>query len=312
MWPKVLSGLAFASSVQLIALFVGVASVCFGTSARAALQVTASSEADHHLVLSQQPASIQAELVGLAENDVPVFDTAQCANLGGRLIERARSRAMTMDVIVARYNLVNVWTGNLCAGKTDVMPASGEATSWLEELAGLSRTEDGAGFIDARKRLAEVLVFGAPGVSSDLRRAQEYLVEEARRDSGMLLYSAYMAERGLVGAPDRDRALALIRQAAERGNEDGEALLAQAYELGLGVARDEAGAFARYERLSKKVRPTVWFRIGLMLLDGRGTKADPCRAKKFLELATHGWTPIPAAKEYLSKIGDQVRCPAPG
>jgi len=282
------------------------------TSARAELRVTVSNDTDHRLELSRLPASFQAELVRLTANDIPMFDVAKCETLGSRHITLARATDLNMDVIVARYNLVNMWTDNLCSGKTDVMPKGTEAMAWLEELAGLSRQEDGAPFIDARRRLAEVLVFGAPGIEPDLARAQTYLAEEAKRDPSMLLFAAHMSEQGLATTPDRARSLALIREAADRGNADARALLAQAQELGLEIARDEAAAAAQYEQLSRAVVPPVWFRLGRMLLEGRGVKADPCRARELLQLAAeHAFAPVPVAREYLDKVPDQKQCPAP-
>ncbi|MBU6190948.1 MAG: hypothetical protein KGR68_16645 [Betaproteobacteria bacterium] len=297
--------------MRILLLLSCLVSLSLITSARAELRVTVSNEPDQRLVLSRLPASFQAELVGLAENDVPMFDVAKCETLGSRHITLARATDPNMDVIVARYNLVNMWTNNLCGGTTDVMPTGTEAKAWLEELAGLSRQEDGAPFIDARRRLAEVLVFGAPGVEPDLARAQTYLADEAKRDPSMLLFAAHMAERGLATSPDRARSLALIREGAARGNADARALLAQAQELGLDVAQDEAAAAAQYEQLSRATVPPVWFRLGRMLLDGRGVKADPCRAREFLQLAAeHAFTPVPVAREYLDQISDQKKCPA--
>jgi hypothetical protein len=298
--------------MRILAILSGLIFLSLIPPARAELRVTVSTAPDHRLVLSQLPASFQAELVGLAENDIPIFDVAKCETLGSRHITLARATELNMDVIVARYNLVNMWTNNLCGGKTDVMPTGSEAKTWLEELAGLSRQEDGAPFIDARRRLAEVLVFGAPGVEPDLARAQTFLAAEAKRDTSMLLFAAHMAERGLATSPDRTRALVLVREAADRGNAEARALMAQARELGLDIARDEAAAAAQYEQLSRTVVPPVWFRLGRMLLEGRGVKADPCRAREFLQLAAeHAHTPVPVAREYLDRIRDQKLCPAP-
>lgn len=297
--------------MRILALLSGLIFLSLITSARAELRVTVSSEPDQRLVLSRLPTSFDAELVGLAENDIPMFDVVKCETLGSRHITMARATDLNLDVIVARYNLVNMWTNNLCGGKTDVMPTGTEAKAWLEELAGLSRQEDGAPFIDARRRLAEVLVFGAPGVEPDHARAQSYVAEEAKRDPSMLLFAAYMAEHGLGSTPDRARSLGLIREAADRGNAEARALLAQAQELGLDMARDEAAAAAQYEQLSRAVMPPVWFRLGRMLLEGRGVKADPCRAHEYLQLAAeHASAPVPVARQYLDRITDQTQCPA--
>lgn len=282
----------------------------FVTSARAELGITISDEAPHRIVLSRVPASPDAELEGLTGDDVPMFNVARCDTLGSRLIGQARASALNMDAIVARYNLVNMWSGNLCGGKTDVMPKAAEAMAWLDELAGLSRAEDGAPFIDARQRLAEVLVFGAPGIEPDLARAQAYVADEGRHDPAMLLFAAFMAELGLAGTPDAARALALIRESADRGNADASALLAQAEELGLGISRDEAAAAKRYEQLSRFTSPPVWFRLGLMLREGRGVKEDQCRARHLLQnAAEHPSAPVRVARDYLDRTTDHRPCP---
>jgi hypothetical protein len=302
----------FRDGMRSMALLACVASGIFVTSARAELGVAVSKEADHRLMLSRLPASVEAELEGLTGDDVPMFNVVRCDTLGSRLIGQARASELNMDVIVARYNLVNMWSGNLCGGKTDVMPTGEEAKSWLDELAGLSRQEDGAPFIDARRRLAEVLIFGAPGVEPDLPRAQAYIAGESKRDPEMLLFAAYMAGRGLGGTADPARYVSLIREAADRGNVDASALLAQALELGEGVKRDERAAVARYEEISRYVMPPIWFRLGLMLKDGRGVKADPCRARDFLTLAAeHNSASVPAARAYLEEISAGRSCPKP-
>lgn len=278
-------------------------------SARAELGVGVSSDAEQRLMLAQTPP-MQAELVGLADNDVPLFGPADCATLGARHLETARSGALNIEAIVSRYNIVKVWTGNLCAGGSDVSVQAGEARAWLDELAGLRRAEDDAAFIDARRLFAEMLVFGAPGLAPDYVEARRYLTQEAVSDPAMLLYLAFLAENGLGGSPDPDQALQYLRSASARGVAEAETLLAQASELGLlGLTRDEADAVARYERLTASINPPVWFRLGRMLLDGRGAPRDPCRARELLERArSHAWAPIPAAGRYLDQIRQEGLC----
>lgn len=279
-------------------------------SAHAELGIGVSSDADHRLLLVQASSAMQAELIGLADNDVPLFGPADCSTLGARRLETARSLALNIEVIVARYNIVNVWTGNLCPQGSDVSVQAAEARAWLEELAGLRRAEDGAPFIDARRRFAEVLVFGAQGLAPDYVEARRYLSEEAVADPSMLLYLAFLAENGLGGPRDLEQALVYVRGASARGVTEAETLLAQASELGsLGLARNEADAVARYERLAESVNPPAWFRLGRMLLDGRGAPPDPCRARELLERArSHAWNPIPEAGQYLDRIREQGLC----
>lgn len=279
--------------------------------ARAELRLTPSTDAGQVLVLSQGPAAVQAELIGLNENEVPLFGPADCATLSAKHLQTARTDELSLDVIIARYNIINVWTGNLCPGATlSLQPA--EARAWLDELAGLRRAEDGAPFIDARRRLAEALTFGAPGVAPDYAEARRYLQEESPSDPAMLLYLAYLTEHGLGGPRDEAQTLQLLRRASARGNPDADTLLAQASELGLlGLERNEAEAFARYSQLAQSVNPPVWFRLGRMLLDGRGAPRDPCRAQDLLARAqTHVWSPIPQARPYLDDITQRGLCPA--
>jgi hypothetical protein len=223
----------FGVAVFLLALALAV------PSARAELGVGVSSDAEHRLMLAQTPPSMQAELIGLADNDVPLFGPADCATLGARQLETARSGALSLEVIVSRYNIVKVWTGNLCTDGSDVSVQAGEARAWPDELAGLRRAEDGAAFIDARRLFAEMLVFGAPGLAPDYVEARRYLTAEAVADPTMLLYLTFLAENGLGGQPDPDQALQYLQSASARGVAEAEALLAQASELGLlGLARD--------------------------------------------------------------------------
>ncbi len=184
--------------------------------ARAELRVALSNDVEHHLLLRQAPPAMQAELMGVGENDTPLFGPADCATLGARRLETARADALSLEVIIARYNIVNVWTGNLCPESSDVSVQPAEAREWLDELAGLRRAEDGAPFIDARRRLAEVLTFGAPGVAPDHAEARRYLMKESEADPIMLLYLAHLTENGLGGPPDQAQTLQHLRRASER------------------------------------------------------------------------------------------------
>lgn len=279
--------------------------------ARAEFGVVVSDEADHRLVLARAAPSVQAELTGLTDADVPMFGPADCRTLVARQLKTARSSEIDMRVIVARYNLVAAWTDNLCAGGGDVGVDSAEARAWADDLAGLRRAEDGAPFIHARRFLAEALVFGAPGFPPDYAAARRFATQEAATDPAMLLVVAYLDENGLGAPADAAKAEAHLRSAAARGERDAEALLAQASELGLsGAPKDEAGAFARYERLAEGVvDPPVWFRLGLMLRDGRGAPRDPCRAEDLLERArSHASSPVSAAGPALDELRRRGLC----
>ncbi|MEQ1619727.1 MAG: tetratricopeptide repeat protein [Terricaulis sp.] len=291
--------------------------VCSSATAHAELKVVVSPDGDHRLALANAPDDLQAELVGFAEGDIPMFDQVDCATIGARLLPQARED-LSIETIVARYNLINVWTGNLCPG-TPIQGLQGEETrDWLIEIAGLRRAEDGAPFLEAQDRLLEMYIFGAPGVEPDPVAAREYLAGEAARahlagdaagDPRTSLHIAYMRQHGIGEPADEAGTIPLLRRAALAGSAEARALLAQASELGLGMPRDEAAAFAQYTELARGVWPTVWYRLGLMLRDGRGVAADPCAARRWLErAATHSWSPVPAMREALASIAAE-NCP---
>jgi hypothetical protein len=75
----------------------------------------------------------------------PLMEPAPCATLGSQMIENARSTQLNLETFIARYNLVNLWLGNLCHGKSDVLPTPAEAKAWLFkhsvlEIAGKRRS----------------------------------------------------------------------------------------------------------------------------------------------------------------------------
>lgn len=270
--------------------------------AHAELNVIVSAGGDHRLVLANAPDEVQAELTGFAEGDIPFFDRVDCASIAARLLPQAR-RELSIETIVARYNLINVWTGNLCPGAAIQGLQGEEARDWLIEIAGLRRAEDGAPFLEAQDRLLEMYIFGAPGVEPDPIAARVYMAAEANMDSRRWLYLSYLHQHGLGGPVDAAAAVSALALAAQAGSPEARALLAQASELGQGMPRDEAGAFAQYNELASGVWPAVWYRLGLMLRDGRGVAADPCAARRWLQrAATHSWSPVPAAREALASL----------
>ena len=237
----------------------------------------------------------------------PVFDAAPCATLGSQSLQIVRSGQVTIEVLVARYNLVNLWLGNVCHGKSDAAPDPAEARKWLLSL---QYADFGKGlqlFADSHKMLAQFYLFGAPGFAPDYPSALALLKEEVKgKASFPALCFYYMYEYGLGVPKDAPQAHVWLEKAAAAGNSDAEMLLAQAMELS-----DQAKAFNSYLELSKSVLPPVWFRLGLMYLEGRGTQKNPCKAQEmFQKAAGHYWSPAPQAKKYLDQIREQKLCTA--
>ena len=281
-----------------------------GASGRASAELTlvVAATPDHTLTLENRPDDIQAELVAVTEDGVPLLDVVACATIGERLLPTARASTLNMDVLVAQYNLVSVWLGDLCPGTAIAGVEPAEARAWLSELAGLQRSSDGAPFLRSREMQLEFYLFGAPGVAPDYVAARTYLA--AQTGSQYSHYAAHMAEHGLGQEPDQAQSLAILRSASEAGNGAATALLGQALELGLGVEKDEAAAFAAYRDIAEGISPPVWYRLGMMFLDGRGVERDPCQARHWLrQAANHAWSPVSAAQTALQRIDRERSCP---
>jgi TPR repeat protein len=282
-----------------------------GASGRAdaELRLVVAETPDHMLVLENRPAEIQAELIAVVENGSPMFDVVECESLIERLLPAARASAVNMDVIIAQYNLVSLWLGDICPGTSTEAITPAEARAWLDELAGLRRSSDGAPFLRSRELLLEFYLFGAPGYQPDYAAARTFL-ESQSTAPGFSLYAAYMAARGLGGASDQAQSVALLRSAADAGDRTASALLAQALEQGLGVEKNEAAAAAMYQDIAQRISTPVWYRLGMMYLEGRGVERDACAARSWLrQAATHAWSPVPAANAALERIATERACP---
>ena len=240
--------------------------------------------------------------------DIPILGMAPCGSVGSQYLDLARSYGAGSDI--ARYNMVRLWMGKMCDGKSDALPKPAEAKAWLDELAGFRHMPDGAPFLDVHEMLADRYIFGAPGIEPDYAAALAFLTREVKtRPRESALYLAYLYEHGLGAPADEAQAKAWIERAAKAGNRDARALLAQADELGLGTARDETRALGEYLAISKGAAAPVWLRLGLMYFDGRGAPMDGCQAKHWFEKAAAALD-TPQAKARLDQISAKDLCPA--
>ena len=87
-------------------------------------------------------------------------------------------------------------------------------------------------------------------------------------------------------------------QAAKLGNPEAIMKVADAYQRGQFVKKDEIRAFQFYRKLFQHLRetgelmdyPEVCLRLGRCYLEGKGTEADLRQARRFLVLAVHGYS----------------------
>jgi TPR repeat protein len=236
----------------------------------------------------------------------PLMEPAPCATLGSQMIENARSTQLNLETFIARYNLVNLWLGNLCHGKSDVLPTPAEAKAWLLSIAYSKLPGNAAQSLGTHRMLVQLYLFGAPDSPPAYPAALAYLNEEVRTEARPPnLTLSYVYEQGLGVPKDPVQARVWLDRAAAAGSPDAKILLAQANEL-----KNVTEAFSSYLELSKVAIPPVWFRLGLMYLEGRGTQKDPCKAQEMFQKAlSHPWNPVPQAKKYLDQIREQNLCP---
>jgi TPR repeat protein len=303
-------------SVRLILFAIAVAA----SPARAELTVAIASDGSERIVLANVRDGLEERIdytkfAQLPEGGLaPLADLVKCASLGSKYLDQARSTDLALEVELARYNMVRLWTGRVCDGRSDVLPTDEEARKWLLDVAGLHRTSDNAPFLQSRDYLAEFYLFGARGVPPDYAAFIKYVDEQtSAKTPGFWRYEAYAYLHGLGVPRDPTRALMWIRRGAgEEHDARARMLIAQALEMGDGMPRDDAAAFNAYLEISSLVWPPMRFRLGLMYLEGRGTAKDPCEARKWLtDAATHYWSPVPQARRYLDLIRDQNLCPTP-
>lgn len=238
------------------------------------------------------------------ERVAPLMASAPCATLGSQFVEKARSAQLNLETLVARYNLVNLWLGNLCHGKSDVLPTPEEAKAWLLGITRSTLPGNAHQNLGTQGMLVQLYLFGGPGSPPDYPAALALLNEEAAKGH-FFIYMSYVDEHGLGVPKNQDQARAWLERAAQAGSPDAKMLLAQSKEL-----NNDTEAFNSYLELSKAVYPPVWFRLGLMYLQGRGTQKDPCKAQEMLQkAASHAWSPVPQARKYLDQIREQNLCP---
>jgi TPR repeat protein len=250
-------------------------------------------------------------LVPDKSGDAPLMAGVKCEHFGSEQMAKARQIPGGMDIYVARYNLVKLWMQDICHGKSDVLPSPEEAKAWLIDMTGLRRASDDAPFLDSRAMLINMYLFGAPGVPPDYAAGLAYLNKEVKAKPGYALDLFYVYEHGLGVPPDQAKAREWFQHAYDLGGLGPRILVAQAKELGLGVDRDEAAALAAYQEFAKTIDPPVWFRLGRMYLEGRGTPKNPCKAKEFFTKALQRvWDPVQQAQKYLDQIRQQNLCPA--
>ncbi|MDV7143999.1 caspase family protein [Tropicimonas sp. TH_r6] len=100
-------------------------------------------------------------------------------------------------------------------------------------------------------------------------------------------YTALLA-RATIAAGDIDRAVALYRQASNRGDLRAIVSLAQLHESGIGVPQDLDEARKLYERAAENGSFDAMINLAVSLLEGKDVQQDEVRAVELLKQAASG------------------------
>ncbi|GAB2498045.1 tetratricopeptide repeat protein [Arenimonas alkanexedens] len=135
-----------------------------------------------------------------------------------------------------------------------------------------------AGDVVARADYAVMLYQGRLGLPRDVATACALFAEVLVKEEVGMVASYYLGlatARGECGlGPDMDRALVLIRRAAEAGFTDAERDMGRALETGEGTERNLDAALAWYNRAAAKSDAFSLWRVGMAYVNGQGRAQD--------------------------------------
>jgi TPR repeat protein len=132
--------------------------------------------------------------------------------------------------------------------------------------------------------LGQIYAMGL-GVPTDVKEARQWFeLAAAQDDPGGIAGRGWSLLYGHGVAPDPERGVAYLRQAADRGDAFGHTYLAMAYENGLGTARNDAEAARQYAFATEEL-PLAAYRLARMYRDGRGVERSPDEAMRWARKA---------------------------
>jgi TPR repeat protein len=125
---------------------------------------------------------------------------------------------------------------------------------------------------------------------------QVELKNDASSDPAEMYLLATKYEDGIGMPRDMGKAIALYRQAAERGYVQAQTYLGVIYDKGRGVQRDDAEAIRWYRLVAERDDPQSQFNLGVFLVKGRGTAKNEKEGWDLIRKAAgNGYKPASAA-----------------
>ena len=186
-------------------------------------------------------------------------------------------------------------------------PATDPATAPLPEMAEIEQAWARGDYVFVRKGLARhavetgaplaqyrygrVLLEGRGGPLDPAAAAQwlERAVAQGHLEATTLLARVYLSGYDPAPARDAARAVALLSDAAARGDAEAQYYLALLYRAGDGVAQDLRQAFIWMRAAAEKFHTEAQFELSRLYARGLGTEASPQQAEHWLrEAATAG------------------------
>ncbi|QTN30253.1 sel1 repeat family protein [Rhodoferax sp. AJA081-3] len=164
---------------------------------------------------------------------------------------------------------------------------------WFEKAAAQNLPQ-------AQWNLGELYATGIAGVEADAKKATQLCKRAA--NAGFAPASATLGAL-FARANKHDRAVQWWTLAAEQGDLEALFNLGQAHRLGLGVAKDEAKAFALMLQAAEGGVAAAQSRIGLAYATGEGAALDPIEACKWFELAAQRGDKAAAANRARARQG---------
>jgi TPR repeat protein len=155
-------------------------------------------------------------------------------------------------------------------------------------------------------RYGWLLVSGADG-HEDVDSGKEFLTMAASKgDANSHFCLGRMAEQG-IGEPKKKKnlkaAFAFYRRAADMGHSAAMMKCAEFLMDGIGCSKDHGAAVTLYQKLADQHRnPEAMFRLGNLMIAGKGVKKNPVRGVQMIELAAAA-----GHTEAIAIVGEQGR-----
>lgn len=198
----------------------------------------------------------------------------------------------------AQYDVAGAYFQGITGMERDIP----KAMEWLGKAAA-------QGHMEASYRLGEIYFHGYGGVEKDLTKAAAAFRRPAVADfEEAKVYLGYLFFTGQGVTQDAERGIALLREAAARGQEAAWKLLWEAYAAGQLIPLHEPELIGIIEAgvMAGDVRAKESF--GLRLLLGQGVERDPERARPLLmEMAELG--SVISATAMAQDIGERIDGP---